>query len=322
MFLPLITIGMTAYNAEKSIERAIHSALSQTYPHLEIVIVDDASIDNTYALLQTLEKQHENLRIFQNAENLGVAGTRNRIIDEANGEFICFFDDDDESLPERVQKQYERIASYERSFANGMPVISHTSRLQVHPDGKTHIENTVGTSTGKVAPNGRAFAQRILTGKLVANGFGSTATCSQMARTEIYKQYKFDSEFTRAEDTEFNTRLALAGAHFPGIDEPLVTQTMSFGTEKTLQKEYEMTCKLFEKHRDFIEKVDNYKFVSDWLNVKYEHLKGHKIHFLKKLIGIFLKHPIRTTQRLLWASPSLSLNMRQTKFHKSMTQDT
>ena len=319
--LPLITIGITAYNAQDSIERAIKSALSQTYPHIKIVIVDDASTDDTAKICENFAQENANIHFFNNEENLGVAGTRNRIIDEASGEFICFFDDDDESLPERVQAQYEHIISYEKAFANGMPVICHTARLQIHPDGKNHNETTVGTNLNHIAPNGKAFAQRILMGRPVAHGHGSTATCSQMARTEIYRNYRFDNDFTRAEDTDFNVRLALAGAHFPGISKPLVKQNMSYGTEKTLQKEYEMTLQLYDKHKSFIEAKDNYDFVCKWLDVKYEYLKGHKSTFVNSLFKIFMKYPIRSFQRLVWASPSLRLNMRQSKFHINMTQD-
>ena len=125
---PLITIGICTYNSSSTIERAVLSALNQTWRSLEIVIVDDCSPDVTWDLLQSLSRVHHELKIFRNRSNSGVAVTRNRILIEAQGEFIAFFDDDDESNPHRLSLQFERIINYESQFADGELLLPHSRK--------------------------------------------------------------------------------------------------------------------------------------------------------------------------------------------------
>ena len=87
---PLITIGITTYNCANTIQRAVESALHQKWVNKEIVIVDDCSSDETLVQLKKLSQEVESIRVFYQAENRGVAATRNRIIEESRGEWIVF----------------------------------------------------------------------------------------------------------------------------------------------------------------------------------------------------------------------------------------
>ena len=118
MSQPLITIGICAYNAQSTIKRAINSAIAQDWSSLEIVVVDDCSSDSTWEKLETIANINNKVRIFRNNKNAGVAVTRNHILAEAKGDFIAFFDDDDESSPDRILRQYERLIDYERDYAS------------------------------------------------------------------------------------------------------------------------------------------------------------------------------------------------------------
>src|SRR5690606_22001530 len=111
-----------------SIERAVRSALGQYWRPIEIVAVDDASSDGTGRILARLAGAHGEIRVVTQSRNGGVAAARNRVLEEARGVFVCFFDDDDESLPARVGAQLQRILDYEREFDGGAPVICHTAR--------------------------------------------------------------------------------------------------------------------------------------------------------------------------------------------------
>ncbi len=313
---PCITIGMTAYNAADTIEDAVQSALNQDWPEIQIVIVNDKSTDNTAETLTEIAKAHPQIQIIHNKENKGVAAARNIIIEHATGDFIAFFDDDDQSVPQRLQKQYERITTYEAQFANDAPVICHSARTQSYPDGESRYEPTMGTDENTTAPNGSAVAQRILTGKPFTGVFGSTATCSQMARTSLYKQLKgFDPAFKRSEDTDFNIRLSLIGGHFIGIEQSLVTQTMTMANDKKLAEEYEYTIKLWEKHQDFINTKSSYHFCRKWIEAKHDFLSQNKTQFLIKLLKLFFTHPIETSRRIYWALPNIGFNVKLSRFH-------
>jgi glycosyltransferase involved in cell wall biosynthesis len=314
---PLVTIGMTAYNAADTLEVALQSALAQDWTHTEIVVVNDASTDGTADILQKYATQHEQIRLFHHPENKGVAAARCRIVEEAKGEFIAFFDDDDTSTADRITRQYERIIQYEDSFAGVDPVICHTARRQIYPDGVVRIEPTMGVKTLATAPHGKAVARRILTGKPIADVFGSIATCSQMGRTENYRKLgNFDPSFRRGQDTEFNIRFALAGGHFVGIADPLVTQTMTYGSEKRLRQEKEYFIKAIDKHSDFVSDYMDPAFAKAWIETKYKYLEGNKASFSANLLGLFLKYPKGVAQRLYWSLPNRGFNRQFSNFHR------
>lgn len=312
----LVTIGITAFNAQSSIKRAVHSALGQAWRPIEIVVVDDRSTDETARMLAELAAHHGEIRVFTQLQNGGVAAARNRIIDEARGEFVCFFDDDDESLPERVSAQIARILDYERASANGAPVICHTARQLFYPDGATQIAPTMGQVLGRPVPAGLAVAKRIVVGTPLEGGNGSCPTCSQMARLSVYRALGgFDPLFRRSEDTEFCVRLARAGGHFVGLSAPLVLQRMTLTTDKSLEDEQRYASALLEKHRDLFDTEEGYRFARDWLELKNRWLAGRRWRFAAGLARLGVAHPVGTMQRLKRALPNLGINRAFRQFH-------
>lgn len=316
---PLITIGVTAYNAETTIEQALASAFEQSWRPIEVIIVDDCSTDATYQTLLQWQLKHPELHVFQNPVNGGVAVSRNRIIAEAQGEFLVFFDDDDESVSDRLQQQWERITQYEQEFANDSLVICHTARHLIYPDGGARIEPTMGQRIGKLAPNGYGVAERILFGKPLKDAYGACPTCCQMSRLSTYKYLNgFDGDFRRSEDTEFNVRLALAGGHFVGIAQPLVVQRMTKTAEKSLADESRYMLLLLRKHRVVLEQAGQYYFCCCWLKLKQAWLEGKWLYFSLSLIQLALSHPLITLQRLSQAWQSIGLNRAFARFHRSV----
>lgn len=313
---PLITVGITAYNAVDSIERAVTSALAQNWRPIEVVAVDDCSADGTREVLDQLASRHPELRVFANPENGGVAVSRNRILAEARGEFVAFFDDDDESDPDRIAAQFARITGYEREFAGGAPVICHTARLLIYPDGQGRIEGTMGQREGRQAPNGPAVARRILLGTPLEDGYGACPTCSQMARLSTYRALGgFDPALRRSEDTDFNIRLAEAGGHFVGIGRPLVTQVMTKTSEKSLAEEYRNTLLMMEKHRAGMEREGQYEFCRRWIDVKQAWMERRRGAFLTGMVSLALMHPLLVWRRMACAMPNMGLNRAFSRFH-------
>ncbi len=317
---PLVTIGITTYNAENTVRDAVISALSQNWHPIEIIIADDCSQDQTPKILHDLAGQHPEINIFFNAKNSGVAVTRNLILAEAKGEFVAFFDDDDISEPERVTKQLQRITAYEQQYAKGEPVVCHSARYVIYPDGEAHVEATMGQNTSGPAPSGKQVARRILTGEPLKDGSGACPTCSQMARLSTYRTLKgFDPKLRRSEDTEFAIRLALRGGHFVGIATPLVTQYMTATSEKSLAEERKNMLYMIDKHRSFMEASGHYKFSRRWIEAKQAFLEKRRISFILRMTYIALRNPIKTIRRLIQAVPNLQLNQRFSRFHEKST---
>jgi glycosyltransferase involved in cell wall biosynthesis len=314
---PLVTIGLTAYNASDRVERAVNSALAQTWRPIEIVAVDDGSNDGTRAILDYLAAQHPELRVFCNAANAGVAVSRNRILAEARGEFVAFFDDDDESLPQRVATQLTRILEYERGYAAGAPVVCHTARLRIYSEALQRTEPTMGETEGQRAPAGPAVAQRILLGTPLRDAYGACPTCSQMARLSTYRDLGgFDPTLRRGEDTDFSIRLAEAGGHFIGLAQPLVIQRMRKTSEKSLAEEYRNLVLLMEKHRPIMDRLGQYGFCRRWMQVKQAWLEGRRPTFLLILFSLLVTHPFLTCRRLALALPNFRLNKAFRRFHR------
>lgn len=110
--LPLVSIIMPAYNAEQYIGEAIDSVLAQTYKNIELVIVEDSSIDNT---LEVIRSYQDNRIILEtNLVNRGIAYSTNRGIELSKGNYIALLDDDDMATIDRIKLQVSYMEKHEQ----------------------------------------------------------------------------------------------------------------------------------------------------------------------------------------------------------------
>jgi len=107
MNYPKVSVIIPTYNRQKLLPKAIKSVLNQTFKNFELIIVDDGSTDNTKEIIKEFQKRDPRIKyIWQ--ENFGApAGPKNTGIKNSKGEYIAFLDDDDEWLPEKLEKQIE-----------------------------------------------------------------------------------------------------------------------------------------------------------------------------------------------------------------------
>ncbi len=106
----LVTVIITTYKRPELLNRSLRSALNQTYPNVEVLVVDDndpecAARKETEALMKNTFSDKDNLRYLRMPCNSGACAARNHGVEESKGEFIQFLDDDDEMLPEKIAKQ-------------------------------------------------------------------------------------------------------------------------------------------------------------------------------------------------------------------------
>lgn len=99
---PLVSIVIATYNCRRWVCDAVDSALAQSYPNLEVIVVDDGSTDNTGALLA---ERYGNAICYIRKENGGLSSARNLGLVHAQGEYIQFLDADDILLPQKVTEQ-------------------------------------------------------------------------------------------------------------------------------------------------------------------------------------------------------------------------
>ena len=100
-----ISVIMSAYNSEDSVENSITSILNQTYEDLELLIMDDASTDNTFKICESLKNKDQRIKLYKNKSNLGLTKSLNKLISLSSGEIIARQDSDDISKKERIEKQ-------------------------------------------------------------------------------------------------------------------------------------------------------------------------------------------------------------------------
>ncbi|MCI8712114.1 MAG: glycosyltransferase [Ruminococcus sp.] len=113
---PEVSLIIPAYNAEDYIARSIDTALAQSFMNLEIVIVDDGSTDSTSDIIDWYANKYPNVLAIHK-ENGGVAAARNIGIEQADGEYIGFMDNDDMIRPDMIMKLHDSIKKNECDVA-------------------------------------------------------------------------------------------------------------------------------------------------------------------------------------------------------------
>lgn len=134
--LPLVTVFITAYNSEKYISQTIESIINQTYPNIEILIVDDGSTDNTTEIVQSFKDKR--IRLLKNEKNMGIPFSRNIGLAKAKGDFIAIIDADDIAYRKRLEKQIiylnknpdiDVVGTYYKTMGNKYPRVIKTNLL-------------------------------------------------------------------------------------------------------------------------------------------------------------------------------------------------
>lgn len=112
---PLVSIVMPIYNVAQYVERALVSALNQTYPNIEIICVDDCGKDNSMEIVERIKEQHDKdskIRILHHDYNRGLSAARNTGLDNMRGDYVYFMDSDDEITPDCIERLETLVEKY------------------------------------------------------------------------------------------------------------------------------------------------------------------------------------------------------------------
>jgi glycosyltransferase involved in cell wall biosynthesis len=180
----IVSVIVPAYNAHKTIGECLEAALSQTSGVHEVIVVDDASEDET---VKEVEAFHPRVRLLRHSQNLGGSAARNHGVSAATGRYIAFLDSDDVWYPNKIETQIRAFAK-SSNFAGRGAVYC----LAHDPEG-----NVLGNCW-----NGK-FGDDILTGK--ADIVSSSGLV--VLRSAYDSIGGFDDRFSRHQDLEFMIRL-------------------------------------------------------------------------------------------------------------------
>lgn len=98
-----LSVLVATYNGEKYLSKQLDSILNQSIDVAEIIVVDDCSSDSTWSILQDYQSKHQNIKIYQNSQNLGCAKTFFNGLKYCSGDYIAFCDQDDIWLPNKLE---------------------------------------------------------------------------------------------------------------------------------------------------------------------------------------------------------------------------
>lgn len=190
--LPVVSVIVPVYNAQKSLSRCIGSILRQDYPALEVLAVDDGSADDSLSVLKELASQDSRVRVFSQP-NSGVAAARNLALNNAAGEYVQFVDSDDD-LP----------AGATRSLVSAAQ--GQGCQLSVAP--YTEVIGNLRQKRGFLSEN-MVLSQRQFLDRLSEhpNSFFYGVLWNKLYRRDIIEEHqiRFDARLPWGEDFAFNT---------------------------------------------------------------------------------------------------------------------
>jgi glycosyltransferase involved in cell wall biosynthesis len=213
---PLVSVVIPAFNAHRFIARALDSVLRQTYPQLEILIINDGSSD-TELLERALQPYQARIRYFEQ-ENRGPSAARNRAIGEARGLYVAFLDSDDAWLPHHLARQ---VALLQRDSA--VHLVYSDSILM-------RGDRAVGNAFTGEPQHPPVTFEKILTEECTVMTSSTVATREAMIAAGL-----FDERYRRCEDFDLWLRMAFRGSRMdyspePGIYHYLTEQSLASDT--------------------------------------------------------------------------------------------
>ena len=211
--LPVVSVITPAHNAGRFIESAVRSVLEQSCVRLEIIVVDDASTDDTAERVVAFADHR--VRLLRLDRNVGVSAARNEGIRAAQADLLAFLDADDECEPERLSRQLAFLASNGDVDALGTAISvmdDHGRRLGYRAYRQTH--------------------DQILRRMEFANPFALSTVVARKAA--VMAAGGFDPTWRLAEDYDLWSRMALAGCRFANLPEPLTRYRVHAGATKAV----------------------------------------------------------------------------------------
>ncbi len=186
---PIISIVITTYNRSHFLAESLSSAINQTFPATEIIVVDDGSTDDTREVVNNFREN--TIRYIKNSVNLGRPEARNRGILEAKGKYILWLDDDDVMEPmivEEYHKIIDMIPNINLIYGK-LRYFGNTKNIEVDFFDPLDFSKVNGSLIG-----------HLITGCKIPN------PCS-LVKKELYQEVgEYDVEFERAEDYDFWVR--------------------------------------------------------------------------------------------------------------------
>lgn len=162
---PLISVVTPVYNVEKYLGACLESLLAQTYAHIEIILVDDASTDGSGSLCDAYAARDSRIKVVHFPQNRGPSAARNEGLGQAQGKFISFVDSDDRAAPGLLEKLYQNLeetgADISACGADGLVLKSGPATVYTQKDA---VRCLARGSPFNLVPWGKLYRAQLLRG--------------------------------------------------------------------------------------------------------------------------------------------------------------
>jgi len=232
---PEISVIIPVFNAKKFIKESINSVLKQTFQDIELIIVDDASTDNSLQIIKKMSQQNNKIKILVQGQNKGKAGTINSGLKEARGNYIAFLDADDlmdkTKLDEQIKvfKQNPNIDMTYTDLKNfdeqGEKGICESVDFKSLEEPLKKLQASAKSKRKFKYPSHALDKEKFIPG-------GSVMVKKKIINSGI----KFDEELKNSEDCDFNFQVIGAGYKIKRIPKPLYLYRQHQG-QKSRDKE-------------------------------------------------------------------------------------
>lgn len=189
----IVSIIVPVYNCGRFLPRCVNSLLSQTYRHLEIILVDDGSTDDSSGICDKLAASDTRVKVLHKS-NGGVSSARNAGIDAAQGEYITFADADDYVDPDHI----ESLLKLMRKFDSDVAVCSYISENE---------DKCSEPRCGSGSPNEVCYSHDSAVCELLAGGAVGGYVWNKLYRRELTEAVRFRGDVKILEDMLFNFEL-------------------------------------------------------------------------------------------------------------------
>ncbi len=221
--MPKVSVVIPTYNRPEFLASAIASVLNQTFQDFEIIVVDDASTDETPEVVDSFKDSK--IKYIRHEINKGGSAARNTGIKASSSEYIAFLDDDDEWLPEKLKKQVEILDNCPQKVGG-----VYTGFLKIDKASEKIIGQSIPLGKG-------SFIDDLIKD----NRIGTTST--HLLRRECFQKVGlFDENLPSSQDFDMWVRLSRE-FHFEFIKEPLVKYSFH---EKRISTDVEKKIKGIE----------------------------------------------------------------------------
>ncbi|MFI3237201.1 MAG: glycosyltransferase family 2 protein [Lachnospiraceae bacterium] len=269
---PLVSVIVPAYNAEASIENCLNSIINQTYKELEIIVINDGSVDNTKEVLHKYEVFDARI-VVKNIANSGVSSARNLALSIANGELIQFVDSDDWIAKEATQMLVNAMMN------NCELVISDYTRVFE----KTEIIRGHIKRSGAISC--KEFALEMM--KAPAN-FYYGVLWNKLYKASVIKKYQlsFAKEMQWCEDFQFNLEYLQHVKNIYVLQTPLYFYVKTKGSLTSLGTDVKeivnMKTTIFQDYKALYQSMDLYndnkfKIKRFYVDFARDHIKKLKV---------------------------------------------